>query len=480
MTSDHINGGKTTDITRYSDIAGEPQDMLMPIEGFEDKPLVSIEEAIAPLVDIVHDVERKAWVAKTKCKKTPSDGLSIDESTSIMLYTMEWEPQDKCLYGALNKILRAEDRRKLKPWFLYLKLFLTGLARLPSISRTIYRGVKQNLNHLYPEGETCIWWGFSSCTTSVRVLQNEDFLGKSGTRTMFNIECVTGKNIQNHSFHRSEDEILLLPARQFQVVSCLDSGNDLYIVQLKETEPPFPLLEPILLPNPTVLSNNSLTVELPSSPLEELINEYQLSSAIYLWARELTDHDIELVVKKAIIGKRCTQLSLWGNEITSTGALILADALRNNTTVEQLYLSNNYIADIGVNSLTEVLSNHNSTLKILDLGTNGITDVGAQYLAEMLKCNATLTVLALSGNKISDRGMQFLAHALAYYNTSLEELYMLGSIFVCNSTIDALADMLLQNQSLKKLYLNNCNLSVSETERLQEIANSKNDFSLYV
>jgi hypothetical protein len=312
------------------------------------------------------------------------------------------------------------------------------------------------------------------------VLQNEDFLGKSGTRTMFNIECLTGKNIQNHSFHRSEDEILLLPARQFKVVSCLDSGNDLYIVQLKETEPLFPLLEPILLPNPPVLSNSSLPVESPPSPLEELINQCQLSSAIYLWACDLTDNDIELVVKKAIIDQRCTQLSLWGNEITSTGASILADGLRDNTTVEQLYLSNNYISDMGVNSLTKVLSNDNSTLKILDLSTNGITDVGAQHLAEMLKYNATLTLLALSGNKLSDRGVQLLAHALTYHNTSLEELYLSSSIFVCNSTVDALADMLLQNQSLKKLYLNNCSLSISETERLQEIANSRNEFSFYV
>jgi hypothetical protein len=128
----------------------------MPIEGYENKPLVSIEEAIAPLDKIVHDIQRKAWIAKRKCRKPPADGLSIDESASIILYTMEWAPEDRCLYAALNTILRAEDRQKLKPWFLYLKLFLTGLSRLPSTNRTVYRGVKENLNHLYPEDKTFI------------------------------------------------------------------------------------------------------------------------------------------------------------------------------------------------------------------------------------------------------------------------------------------------------------------------------------
>jgi hypothetical protein len=480
MASGHVDNAELIRTTRFSDIASEPQEMLMPIEGYENKPLVSIEEAIAPLVEIIDDVKRKAWVAKQKCKKPPANGLSIDESASIILYTMEWEPQDRCLYATLNTILRAKDRRKLKPWFLYLKLFLTGLARLPSTNRTIYRGIKKTLNHLYKEGDTSIWWGFSSCTSSIKVLQNEDFLGKSGARTMFTIEGTSGKIIQNHSFHQDEDEILLLPARQLQVVSCLDSGNDLHIVQLKEIEPPFPLLEPVPLLNPPVLTHSSLPTQLLLSPLEELINQCQSSSAVSLWARDVTDHDIKFLVKRAIVDKQCTQLSLWGNKITSDGASILADGLCNNTTLGELYLNNNFISDKGVYSLTKVLSSNNSTLKILDLGTNGITDVGAQYLADMLKNNTTLTLLALTGNKISDRGVQFLAHVLTCHNTCLEELYVSQNIFVCNSTVDILLDMLLNNQSLKKLYLYNCSLSELDKTRLREIATSKDNFFLYV
>ena len=74
---------------------------------------------------------------------------------------------------------------------------------------------------------------------------NEQFLGSTGTRTFFTIECTSGKDIRQHSYFQSEDEILLPPGRQFQVVSSLNQSGGLYMIQLKEIEPPFPLLEPV-------------------------------------------------------------------------------------------------------------------------------------------------------------------------------------------------------------------------------------------
>jgi hypothetical protein len=158
---------------------------------------------------------------------------------------MDWEPQEQCLYYVLNQTLRAEQRKKLKPWFLYLKLILTALSRLSSVNRFIFRGIKGDMRKDYPEGKIIYWWGFSSCTSTMGVLKNEDYLGSSGPRTMFTIECFSGKDIRQHSHFQNEAEILLPPGRQFEVVSCLDQGNDLYAIQLKEIEPAFPLLEPI-------------------------------------------------------------------------------------------------------------------------------------------------------------------------------------------------------------------------------------------
>jgi hypothetical protein len=227
---------------RFSDIAAEPRKMLLPIEGYQNLPLVSVEKAVEPLHLILPGIEQKVWIAKMNCE-TPANGLSSDESASIYLYSMEWEPQENCLYFALNATLRDKNRQNLKPWFLYLKLILTALGRLPSTRLTVYRGVKLDLVNDYPEGKTFVWWGFSSCTALLKTLQSEQFLGKTGTRTLFAIECYSGKDIQQHSYFDTEKEVLLPAARQFKVKGCLDQGNGLHIIQLQETEPPFPLIE---------------------------------------------------------------------------------------------------------------------------------------------------------------------------------------------------------------------------------------------
>ncbi|CAF3964455.1 unnamed protein product [Adineta steineri] len=230
---------------RFFDIAGEPCEMLLPIQGYEKKPLVSLEEAVEPLVQFVPDIKRMAYVAKMKCRNPPADHLSEDESASIILYSMEWKPQEECLYYVLNATLRAESREKLVPWFLYLKLVLTALSHLPSLQRTVFRGVKSDMRKYYTKGETVVWWGFSSCTATMDVLKSDQFLGSTGKRTFFTIECINGKDIQQHSQYKSEDEILLPPGRQFKVASCLEQSGDLYMIHLKEIEPPYPLLEPV-------------------------------------------------------------------------------------------------------------------------------------------------------------------------------------------------------------------------------------------
>jgi hypothetical protein len=173
--------------------------------------------------------------------------LTDDEEASILLYTLEWEPRENSFYMILNKSLKAEDRGLLRPWFLYMRLIMTALSKIPldSNSRTVYRGVKQDLSKEYPKGITVTWWPFSSCTTTVDVLENDNFLGQNGTRTLFAIECESAKSIKQFSFYSKEEEVLLPPARQFQVMACLNQGNGLHIIQLREIQPKFPLINPV-------------------------------------------------------------------------------------------------------------------------------------------------------------------------------------------------------------------------------------------
>ena len=247
MAASDVGGETEQRIQRLTDIAGEPHDFLLPIDGYEDMPIVSLEKAVEPLLSVLPKILTYVYIAKKKCKK-PKDGLTEDESASIMLYSMGWQPDNQCLFVALNATLRSRDRAKLKLWYLYLKLFLTALFRLPPIPHLhVYRGVRLNMSEHYTPGTTVVWWGFSSCTKTLPILQSEEFLGATGVRTLFNIDCHSGRCIKNHSFYPSEDEILLLAATHFEVVGCLDQGSGLQLIQLKEIVPPYPLLQPVSL-----------------------------------------------------------------------------------------------------------------------------------------------------------------------------------------------------------------------------------------
>ena len=296
---------KSTNTFRFSDVGGEPLQRLPPIRGFENEPLVSLDEATKPLIGVVQEIEYMVYNIR-QSKIQAKNGLTIDESSSIALYSMEWSPREQSFYIHLNKTLRDPKRESLlPPWFKFLRLFFTGLSKLPSANhRIIYRGVKLDLRSKYEQGERVVWWGFSSCTKAVGVLENEQFFGKSGTRTLFAIESDTGKNIREHSFYPHEDEILLLPGREFEVMGSLDMGNQLTMIQLKEVEPRF-----------------STIASLPTST-----SPVKVSYS----SKELTDNDIPRVIKELLQQKQCTILDLSCNRITDEGAALLSKALKHN------------------------------------------------------------------------------------------------------------------------------------------------------
>jgi hypothetical protein len=313
---------------RSFDIAEEPLRMLLPICGFEELALVPLEEAVAPLVSLLPKVQDHAWIAQQNCEE-PANGLTQNESAAIMLYTMDWEPHRECLYVALNTTLRDKKRteKSLKPWFLYLKLALVGLAKLPSKRHFLYRGVKLDLSKQYPVGKKIVWWGFSSCTTHVNVI--EQFLGDEGERTMFNIDCYSGKDVRNHSFFDTENEVLLPPGRYFEVASSLKAAPGFYIIQLIEIESPVSLLHTVsasAVPSPIL----TLPSIYQNSTLSDFIYACQSCSAIDLSKQSITDDDIQIVVQQALIGKQCSQLNLNQNYITDDGIVYLAKALQNN------------------------------------------------------------------------------------------------------------------------------------------------------
>ena len=114
-----------------ADVGKEPKQMLKPISGYEKEPILPLEEACKPLEEILDEELKDNIIIAKMNSKNPANQLSQDESASIHLYTMEWERSENSLYAVLNRTLRLADRSKLRPWFRYLKLFLTGVFKLP-------------------------------------------------------------------------------------------------------------------------------------------------------------------------------------------------------------------------------------------------------------------------------------------------------------------------------------------------------------
>ncbi|CAF1136628.1 unnamed protein product [Adineta steineri] len=113
------------------DIRHEPKQILEPISGYEQEPLLSLEEACRPLENIL-GIELNLYITVAKLNsQEPEDRLTQDESASIYLYTMEWNETENSLYAILNQTFRTADRSKLRPWFKYLKLFFTAIFKLP-------------------------------------------------------------------------------------------------------------------------------------------------------------------------------------------------------------------------------------------------------------------------------------------------------------------------------------------------------------
>ncbi|CAF0954926.1 unnamed protein product [Didymodactylos carnosus] len=232
-------------MSRYADIQDEPiHKLLVPIQGYQDQELVSLEESIKPIAQLFDDLEMHVWIAKQNCQ-APVDNLTQDKSAAIYLYTMEFD-SSKSFYRLLNVALRSENRRSIVPWSSYLKLFMTALYKLPSKPQIVYRGVKGiDLSDKYLKGKHFAWWGVSSCTTTVDVLQEEQFLGQNGERILFNIECSNGQSIKSHSYYSDkEEEVILMPGSYFEVRGHLNSGHGLRIIQLQEIEPKYPLVRP--------------------------------------------------------------------------------------------------------------------------------------------------------------------------------------------------------------------------------------------
>jgi len=178
-------------LSRLSDVASEPLGLLTPIAGISATPRLPLMDAA--IASGVPDMDAHGFVAAehgAALARNDPHGLDQDETAAISLYTHDSE-----LYPKLNDLLRQRDRTRLKPFLPYLRLLMDARRKLPRHVGTVWRGVKGvDLRDKYLKGSEVYWWAFSSTTKDLSTLQNPNFLGTSGVRTVFNIQVKRRKS----------------------------------------------------------------------------------------------------------------------------------------------------------------------------------------------------------------------------------------------------------------------------------------------
>jgi hypothetical protein len=205
---------------------------LAPIAGYWAYPLVSLEQALEPFLLQINQLDRSIKEAYKHCHFPSEHGLTRDEASAVHLYTME--AGDHSFYRVLNKILRNEDRSKVKPWFHYLKLFDTALRKLPTVKGCIWRGVSRNVTDCHHENDRLTWWCINSCSSSVKVV--EDFLKSDNDCTLFMIEATNGKDISQYTYFSEEKEVILGMGTNLCVKSNALQHGKLRVIHLVEVD----------------------------------------------------------------------------------------------------------------------------------------------------------------------------------------------------------------------------------------------------
>ncbi|KAL4433323.1 hypothetical protein ABPG74_017427 [Tetrahymena malaccensis] len=157
-----------------------------------------------------------------------------------------------------------------------------------------------------------------------------------------------------------------------------------------------------------------------------------------------------------------TIITANNNNITDTEFINMIKQLPRR--IEVLIFKQNFISNLGVIQISEVLKSNHQQLIQLDLENNKIKDLGAKTLFKALLQNNSLNKLNLSQNQIGDACSQELKELLENSMT-LQELYLKWNNFRQDGGI-CIAQGIKKNQSLKVLDISFNNLGSHQSKKM--------------
>ncbi|XP_062432358.1 NACHT, LRR and PYD domains-containing protein 6 [Rhea pennata] len=157
---------------------------------------------------------------------------------------------------------------------------------------------------------------------------------------------------------------------------------------------------------------------------------------------------------------RVQKLWLWQCHLTEACCGALAMALRMNSSLTELHLGNNELGDRGVQQLCESLQDAACRVQMLRLWQCRLTEACCGALAMALRMNSSLTELHLGDNELGDGGVRQLCESLQDAACRVQML----SLWQCRLTGACCADLatvLSASQSLVHLDLSENDLGDS-------------------
>ncbi len=156
------------------------------------------------------------------------------------------------------------------------------------------------------------------------------------------------------------------------------------------------------------------------------------------------------------------ELQLNGNNIGDEGADHVFKALRDNDRLERLNLSYCGIQECQWSGRLRIMT----SLGYLNLSQNEITDAGCSALCDALEACACLRQLDLSSNMFGDRLSVKLGTVLEK-NKGLQNLNLSNNLMIPECW-NAISVGLAANDTLMKLNVSMCDLTIKQAERLYE------------
>jgi hypothetical protein len=199
-----------------------------------------------------------------------------------------------------------------------------------------------------------------------------------------------------------------------------------------------------------------------SSIIQLLNNNYNIR-IVDLKASSLNDYQLDKIVD-SIKDKRLRSLDLSENFLTFEGMKFLSKFLKDNKTLQRLYLQRNAVIQFkaeGVKYVCLNLLNHPNIL-LLDFSYMELTGCG-EFIGEFLKENKTLEILNIISCKLNMNDFKNICEPICK-NKKLKKFNISENDMGGNRSIEEIGKVIKNNKSIIEIHLAQMNLNMDNYE----------------